>query len=184
MSLTFRPYAAGDDGALFALWLASWRTVYPDADIAGRWPQMLVWWKEMLEAGGLIELAHVPAKWKPVERKNKRKSDMTGALSGPARPENAVAHEGGRLAGFIVLDTPDTFLYHLVVHPDFFGSGIATTLLDRIKVLCPSGFTLNVLQSNTRAIGFYRREGLHSIGEGVSVQTGLPNWTYAWRPGQ
>ena len=82
---------------------------------------------------------------------------MAGQL---AREDHAawVAARDGRILGYALL-TP-VWLDHLFVHPDHLGTGIGSVLLDLVKTLRPSGFSLWVFESNTGARRFYARHGL------------------------
>jgi putative acetyltransferase len=98
-------------------------------------------------------------------------------------PKNSivVAEMNGEIAGFIVIDRQSGYLDQIAVRPESWGSDVAKTLLGEAKRLAVS-VTLDVNQSNPRAIRFYEREGFVRTGEGVNPFSGLPTWRYAWKP--
>jgi putative acetyltransferase len=88
-----------------------------------------------------------------------------------------------RLAGFILLVAHRAYLEHIVVHPHYFGRGLAAQLLDHAKALCPSGLKLDVNADNARALRFYEREGFLQIAAGRNPNSGLPTVKLHW-PGK
>jgi putative acetyltransferase len=98
-------------------------------------------------------------------------------------PKNSivVAEMNGEIAGFIVIDRQSGYLDQIAVRPESWGSDVAKALVGEAKRLAMS-VTLDVNQSNPRAIRFYEREGFVRTGEGVNPFSGLPTWRYAWKP--
>jgi putative acetyltransferase len=99
-------------------------------------------------------------------------------------PRNSmvVAETEGDLAGFVVIDAKSGYLDQIVVRPDCWGTKIAKALLDEAKRLAAADITLDVNQSNARAIRFYEREGFARTGEGVNPLSGKSTFAYLWRP--
>jgi putative acetyltransferase len=91
--------------------------------------------------------------------------------------------DGDHLAGFILLATHRSYLEQIVVHPHYFGGGLAGQLLDHAKVLCPAGLKLDVNADNARALRFYEREGFLQIAAGRNPNSGLPTVKLHW-PGK
>ena len=92
-----------------------------------------------------------------------------------------VAEQDGALTGFVTIDGSG-YLDQLVVHPDRWGSPLATALLDEAKRRSPSAVTLKVNKDNARAIRFYERNGFSHAGEDVNPTSGRPVLKMAWRP--
>ena len=90
-----------------------------------------------------------------------------------------VAERGDGPIGFASLE--GDILQQLVVGLAAKGQGIATRLLDAVKVGVPAGLTLDVNQDNPRAVRFYEREGFRRVGGGVNPASGLATWTMRWR---
>jgi putative acetyltransferase len=98
-------------------------------------------------------------------------------------PRNSiVVAEAGGLIGFVVIDAKSGYLDQIVVRPESWGGEVAKTLLSEAKRLAAAGITLDVNQSNARAIRFYEREGFVRTGEGVNSLSGRPTFRYAWLP--
>jgi putative acetyltransferase len=98
-------------------------------------------------------------------------------------PKNSVvvAEADGEIVGFIVINPSSGYLDQIAVRPESWGSNVAKTLMREAKRLARS-VTLDVNQSNARAIRFYEREGFVRTGEGVNPLSGKPTFCYAWRP--
>ena len=62
-----------------------------------------------------------------------------------------VAEQADTLVGFVTIDGSG-YLDQLVVKPDYWGSKLATALVDETKRLSPDGVTLEVNKDNARAI--------------------------------
>jgi putative acetyltransferase len=98
-------------------------------------------------------------------------------------PRNSITvAEADGLAGFVVIDAESGYLDQIVVRPEDWGGESAKALLDEAKRLVAAGITLDVNQSNARAIRFYEREGFIRTGEGVNPLSGKPTFRYAWLP--
>jgi putative acetyltransferase len=92
-----------------------------------------------------------------------------------------VAEQDGAPAGFVTIDASG-YLDQLVVAPDRWGSGLATTLVNEAKRRSPDRITLLVNQDNARAIRFYERHGFAHAGEDVNPTSGRPVLKMAWKP--
>ena len=92
-----------------------------------------------------------------------------------------VAEQDNTAIGFVTIDRTG-YLDQLVVAPQFWGSQAATVLVDEVKRLSPSGITLLVNSDNARAIRFYTRNGLVTIGQDVNPISGRPVLRLAWTP--
>ena len=92
-----------------------------------------------------------------------------------------VAEQDGAPAGFVTID-PSGYLDQLVVAPDRWGSGLATTLVNEAKRRSPDRITLLVNQDNARAIRFYERNGFVHAGEDVNPTSGRPVKKMEWKP--
>jgi putative acetyltransferase len=96
--------------------------------------------------------------------------------------EVIVAEADGELIGFVVIDKESGYLDQIVVDPKFWGSDAAKRLLGEAKRICPGGITLDVNQSNRRALRFYEREGFVWTGEGKNPISGKPTYRCEWKP--
>ena len=92
-----------------------------------------------------------------------------------------VAEHADTLVGFVTIDGSG-YLDQLVVKPDYWGSKLATALVDETKRLSPGGVTLEVNADNARAIRFYTRNGFGLAGEDVNPISGRPVLRMSWRP--
>jgi putative acetyltransferase len=92
-----------------------------------------------------------------------------------------VAEQAGALVGFVTID-PKGYLDQLVVAPEYWGSELATRLVDEAKHLSPDGITLLVNIDNARAIRFYERNGFLRAGDDVNPTSGRPVLRMAWKP--
>ena len=91
-----------------------------------------------------------------------------------------VAEAADALIGFVTIDASG-YLDQLVVSPARWGSDVATRLLDETKRLSPDRITLLVNEGNSRAIGFYRRNGFVDAGEDVNPTSGRPVKKMEWK---
>jgi len=91
-----------------------------------------------------------------------------------------VAEAADALIGFVTIDASG-YLDQLVVSPDRWGSDVATRLLDETKRLSPDRISLLVNEDNSRAIGFYRRNGFVDAGEDVNPTSGRPVLKMEWK---
>ncbi len=93
-----------------------------------------------------------------------------------------VATHDERIIGFIVVFIEANYLDQIFVDVTYHGQGIATTLLNQAKTLCPTGLTLHTLQDNMRAYAFYEREGFQAGQTSTNPVNGQPNIAYHWSP--
>ena len=93
-----------------------------------------------------------------------------------------VALSGDRMVGLLVIEVAAAYLEQIAVDREYLGRGIAETLLVEAKRLCPAGFGLHVNQDNARAIRFYKKHGLSTIGEDVNPRSGAPIYKMRWQP--
>ena len=91
-----------------------------------------------------------------------------------------VAELQAELIGFVTIDASG-YLDQLVVSPARWGSDVATRLLDETKRLSPDRISLLVNEDNSRAIGFYRRNGFVDAGEDVNPTSGRPVKKMEWK---
>jgi putative acetyltransferase len=88
----------------------------------------------------------------------------------------------GKLAGFVTVDDKAMYLDQIVVGPEFWGSDVASALVDEAKRLSPRGLDLLVNKDNARAIRFYEKHGFVYAGEDKNPVSGIPVNRMAWRP--
>ncbi len=79
-------------------------------------------------------------------------------------------------AGYSLESDGHIVVWMLYVAPDVQGIGIGTRLLDGIEARAPEAKTmrLEVLQANTRAIAWYRRQGFDIFHEQPQAFSGTP----------
>ncbi len=92
-----------------------------------------------------------------------------------------LAECGDELIGFVTVDPKTMYLDQIVVAPEYWGSEIATALLDEAKRLSPKGLDLLVNKDNFRAIRFYEKHGFIYAGEDKNPVSGIPVNRMAWR---
>jgi putative acetyltransferase len=93
-----------------------------------------------------------------------------------------VAEMDGVLEGFVTVDPKTGYLDQIVVAPEFWGSNVATMLLDEAKRIAPAGIELLVNTDNARAIAFYEKHGFTLAGDDVNPVSGRPVYRMRWRP--
>lgn len=93
------------------------------------------------------------------------------------RAEVYVYESGGKIQGFAGMQ--GDCLAGIFVDRRHRSAGIGKQLLDHIKKRHPA-FTLHVYRRNRRALGFYLREGLSVLGQGVDEDTGEQDMTMKW----
>ena len=95
----------------------------------------------------------------------------------------AYVHDRDGIDGFAIID--GDVLGHLYVHPDAFGEGVGSALLDEAKRRRPAGLSFWVFQQNARARHFYERRGcvLVRLTDGAGNEERTPDALYEWRPG-
>lgn len=96
--------------------------------------------------------------------------------------EIVVAEIGGALAGFVTVDPRTLYLDQIVVAPEFWGTGVATALIEAARQISPAGLDLDVNTDNARAIGFYEKCGFSIRSAGVNPISGKPVHRMTWRP--
>lgn len=82
--------------------------------------------------------------------------------------EISVADDDGLLKGFIALWSPDNFIHHLYVHPQFLNKGIGKMLLNSIVEKATKPITLKCLANNQNALSFYKSQGWRHESEGFN----------------
>jgi len=92
-----------------------------------------------------------------------------------------VAETDGKMEGFVTIDLKTGYLDQIVVGPEFWGSNIATILLDEAKRACPAQIELLVNTDNTRAIRFYEKHGFTYAGDDVNPVSGRRVYRMRWR---
>lgn len=70
-----------------------------------------------------------------------------------------VAKCGGRIAGFVAVWRPESFIHHLYVDPHYQNRGIGKALLTLCEREYGRPLSLKCESANTRALAFYRRNG-------------------------
>ena len=93
-----------------------------------------------------------------------------------------VAEMDGVLEGFVTVDPNTGYLDQIVVAPEFWGSNVATMLLDAGKRVSPALLELLVNKDNARAIAFYEKHGFVYVSEDVNPVSGRPVNRMHWRP--
>ena len=93
-----------------------------------------------------------------------------------------VAEMDGVMEGFVTVDPKSGYLDQIVVAPEFWGSNVATLLLDAGKRLSPARLDLLVNTDNGRAIAFYEKHGFEMAGDDVNPVSGRPVYRMRWRP--
>lgn len=74
----------------------------------------------------------------------------------------------GRLAGFVSLWEPDSFIHHLYVDAAWLRRGVGQALLRALPGWPATPYRLKCLRLNVGALAFYRACGFTAIGSGVS----------------
>ena len=92
-----------------------------------------------------------------------------------------VAEMDGVLEGFVTVDPKSGYLDQIVVAPEFWGSNVATMLLDAGKRISPALLELLVNKDNGRAIAFYEKHGFIMAGDDVNPVSGRPVFRMQWR---
>ncbi|MDE2361952.1 MAG: GNAT family N-acetyltransferase [Hyphomicrobiales bacterium] len=94
------------------------------------------------------------------------------------------AFDDDRPLGFVTIDPATGWLDQIAVHPDFFGTGVATKLLAAAKRISPARVKLDVNADNFRALRFYRREQFIRTGASVNALSGRETVVLEWRGGE
>jgi len=82
-----------------------------------------------------------------------------------------VAQDNRALTGFASVYTPDDFLHHLYIDPDFHGRGAGRALVNAALTMAKRPISLKCALGNTRALTFYAHLGF-SEGERGADQYG------------
>jgi putative acetyltransferase len=92
-----------------------------------------------------------------------------------------VALQGGDIVGLLVINTATQYLDQIAVDHRRRGTGVADILLAEAKRLLPDGFALHVNQDNARAVRFYEKHGMRTVGTDINPRSGAPIYRMAWR---
>jgi putative acetyltransferase len=150
-SFQLRAYRADDEDDAITLWQSTWQQAYPSIDFAAR----VTWWRERWRHELVPKAAVIVA-------------------------EHAGEPPVDNLVGFVTIDA-ENYLDQLVVAPPYWGSELATVLLDEAKRLSPNRITLLVNTDNARAIRFYERNGFVHDREDVNPTSGRPVLRMDWK---
>jgi putative acetyltransferase len=93
-----------------------------------------------------------------------------------------VAEMDDVIEGFVTVDPRTGYLDQIVVAPEFWGSNVASMLLDAGKRTSPARIDLLVNKDNARAIRFYEKHGFSIVGDDVNPISGRPVYRMHWRP--
>lgn len=132
--------------AMTDLWVESWQEALPEIDFEARRGWLCHRIGTLIEEGAVIELA----------------------LS---------AGEGGapgRLLGFVSVHPRTGYVDQLVVHPDHWGEGVASRLIEAAALRSPAHLSLDVNEQNERAVRFYEKAGFTVVGHGMNPTSGRP----------
>lgn len=99
-----------------------------------------------------------------------------------AQAKIVMAEMDGVLEGFVTIDPKSGYLDQIVVAPEFWGSNVASMLLDAAKRISPAAIELLVNKDNSRAVAFYEKNGFHYAGEDVNPVSGRPVNRMRWHP--
>lgn len=81
-----------------------------------------------------------------------------------------VADLDDRLAGFVAVWEPDSFVHHLYVDSGLRGRGVGTALLDAALASIRRPARLKCLVRNAAAVRFYRSRGWKKAGSGSDAE--------------
>jgi putative acetyltransferase len=96
--------------------------------------------------------------------------------------EVVIAEAEGAMVGFVTVNPRTLYLDQIVVAPERWGFGVGAALIAEAKRVSPAGLDLDVNTDNTRAIGFYGKQGFVISGAGVNPISGRPVHRMSWRP--
>ena len=82
--------------------------------------------------------------------------------------------EGQRLVGFVSINPRTGYVDQLVVHPDYWGMGIARFLVEAASARARQPLSLDVNEENGRAVRFYEKAGFEVVGRGINSTSGRP----------
>ena len=92
-----------------------------------------------------------------------------------------IAEMDGVIEGFVTVDPRSGYLDQIVVAPEFWGSNVASLLLDAAKKIAPGRIELLVNTDNGRAIAFYEKNGFDMAGDDVNPVSGRPVYRMRWQ---
>jgi ribosomal protein S18 acetylase RimI-like enzyme len=94
-----------------------------------------------------------------------------------------LAHDRGRVVGFMAWNAESGHLDHLYLLPGHYRRGIGSQLLDKAKALSGGKILLYAFQRNARARAFYERHGFRAtwFGDGAENEEREPDVLYEWR---
>jgi GNAT superfamily N-acetyltransferase len=81
-----------------------------------------------------------------------------------------VAKDGRDPVGFISIWIADNFIHHLFVDEQHQGEGVGTMLINEAIERINFPIRLKCLESNIKAINFYKKNGFAEIGKGMSEE--------------
>ena len=93
-----------------------------------------------------------------------------------------IAETDGVMEGFVTVEPETGYLDQIVVAPEFWGSNVATLLLEAAKRAAPKGIELLVNKDNARAIAFYEKNDFVMVGDDVNPVSGRAVFRMRWRP--
>lgn len=78
--------------------------------------------------------------------------------------------DAGKLAGFVAVYEPESFVHHLFVAPQYQRRGLASLLLSSLHTWLPLPWRLKCIRGNTDALSFYAISGWKDVGAGESEE--------------
>lgn len=106
-----------------------------------------------------------------------------GWVSGeyPSRLYKALQHSStvltawdeGRLVGLVrVLDDGEmlAYMHYVLVHPDYQGQGIASTLVEMAKEKYSNFLYIEIMPEESKNAAFYEKHGFQKMRDGVAMQ--------------
>lgn len=132
--------------AMTHLWVEAWQEALPEIDFEARRGWLCHRIGTLIEEGAAIDLALA--------------EDEGGAP--------------GVLLGFVSVNPRTGYVDQLVVHPDYWGAGVAHRLVVAAAARSPRPLVLDVNEQNERAVRFYEKAGFTVVGHGVNPTSGRP----------
>ena len=87
----------------------------------------------------------------------------------------------GAMAGFVAIDPESRWLDQIAVAPAHAGRGLAADLMTVAEQIAGDSIRLDVNVDNPRALGFYRKRGFRTVGEGINPVSGRKTVLMEWR---